>query len=103
RALAEAVDLTELGDTRCVVTAPREHGGRRVDDGVATLVPLRAALRLVVRRRVHHRPRRYLAAGGHQRPCHSGGRRSTNARKPSSASSVASSSSKRSFDTWRSV
>ena len=40
-----------------------------------------------------HRARRYSPCGGHQRPCHSGGRFSANARRPSAASSDSSSSS----------
>ena len=43
RALAEAVDLAQLGDAGGVVAAPREDLRRGVDDRVATRLPLRAA------------------------------------------------------------
>ena len=48
-ALAEAVDLAQLHDAGGVVAAPGEHRRRRVDDRVATRLPLRAAFGFVAR------------------------------------------------------
>ena len=71
RALAEIVGGTELGDAGGVVAAAGEHGRGRVDDGLATRLPLRAASGLAARCSHRHGIRRY--SGTHQRPFHRGG------------------------------
>src|SRR5207302_10749827 len=61
-ALAETVDLAQLGDAGGVVAASSEDLCRRVDDGVATRLPLRAAFRLVGGGSSRHGVRRYSDA-----------------------------------------
>ena len=55
-ALAETVDLAQLGDAGGVVALLREDLRRGVDDHVATRLPLRAASGLVARGGSRHRP-----------------------------------------------
>ena len=59
RTFAEIVRDTQFRDARGVVPAPREDARRRVDDRLATRLPVRPPSRITGRCRLRHRLRRY--------------------------------------------